>query len=407
MIHHARYRRRVIVALLALGGVTALLFVPQFVRTIPNATTAPPPATDPKPPALDAPPVAPAPTAVDAVAIRSELAAPLPPSRYAIVLGYEPDDPSTPDPVEFGTSVLEVTLVDAETGAPIESSIDLWRLRAPPNENWLEGDQRIGRFKVGKSGFRIPDLPTGDYRIVILRQTSALPDPDPFEVKGVLTSLALPVVLPKPLPVWIDLWDESGTRVTEKPRVEIQRTSAEGDVLDRSVADRPWVQARKKRDPEAGRSNTGGGGLGVAAFGSSARGPEPDGFRISDLATASVAGSPAHTLTCRVRGFEPCTAKVLGTDVGDARRFVGVCVKNSSIVDRLSYRADWSEEDRQRIGKALRLKATAVSRAENPRADAFLDVPIRVTLDDSACARVEVTFKLRDGLPEIAIEPRR
>lgn len=407
MIHDARYRRRITLASLVLLCVVAALFVPQFVRSVPNAPTTPPPEANSTPPVPDPPTSAIDTTTVESAPIRAELPTPLPSTRNAIVLGYEFDHPSTSDPVEGGTCTLEISLVDADTAAPIESSVDLWRLHAPPNENWIEGDQRVGRFKVRETGLRIPDLPEGDYRIVILRQTSALPDPDPFEVKGPLTTLRWTVVRPKPLPVWIDLRDESGTPLTARPRIEIQRTATEGDVLNRSTADRPWVQARKKRDPDAGRSNTSGGGLGVAAFGTVALGPEPDGFRINDLATASVAGSPTHTLNCRVDGFERCTAKILGTDVGDARRFVGVCVKRSSIVDRLSYRADWREEDRQRIGKAMKVTASALSRAENPLADSYLDVPIRVTLDDPACAPIDLTFKLRDGLPEIAIELRR
>jgi hypothetical protein len=71
-----------------------------------------------------------------------------PDTRCALALGRG----GPPDPLEPGSSTLELTLLEQDSGAPFASEVVLWRLDAPANGYWTAGDQDVARAEVGREG---------------------------------------------------------------------------------------------------------------------------------------------------------------------------------------------------------------------------------------------------------------
>jgi len=122
---------------------------------------------------------------------------------------------AAPDPIEKGDCTLFLRVVDEASGNPISTQVELWRLNAPENEHWTEGDQKQRDTLVPKEGVDIVDLPVGDYRVVVAGQRRASEDPQPFHVSGDRTLVCLSVPLPRSFRVFLKVLDENGIPLRE------------------------------------------------------------------------------------------------------------------------------------------------------------------------------------------------
>ncbi len=120
-------------------------------------------------------------------------------------------NPLPEDPVERGPCSLLLRFFDASNGSPIEAmTVALYRLGAPGNAHWTEGDQLQARFTSGGGGARLDALPEGRYRIFALGQRAGSDDPPAFQVSGERTALDFELRMPRTEEVLVRILDETG-----------------------------------------------------------------------------------------------------------------------------------------------------------------------------------------------------
>lgn len=123
------------------------------------------------------------------------------------------------DPLELGTCSLDVVVRDRAGGGPASGRVELWRLAAPGNLRFEAGDQRQGTAELldGRANFQA--LPSGSFRVAVLRARWGSEDPPPFLVEGPSTAIELWVDTPRSRAVQLDVRDTSGRRLRLPARV--------------------------------------------------------------------------------------------------------------------------------------------------------------------------------------------
>ncbi|MFT5288566.1 MAG: hypothetical protein ACI8QS_000601 [Planctomycetota bacterium] len=161
----------------------------------------------------------------------------LPPDT-PLALQFEPYYP--PDPMERGTSSLELELTDGSTGKPMPSGVILWRIDAPANYFWKRGDQAVAFEFVGSKGFRFENLADGRYRPFILEERRHAVHQAVIEVTG-NTQASLSVEMPGRRQVFMKLilLDPGSPSVQTFPG--FKRTSRERTAITQLA---PWVNTR-------------------------------------------------------------------------------------------------------------------------------------------------------------------
>ncbi len=162
----------------------------------------------------------------------------LPPDT-PLALQFEPYYP--PDPMEMGTSSLELRLTDGSTGKPMPSGVILFRIDAPATYFWERGDQAVAFEFVGSKGFRFENLADGRYRPFILEERRYAVHQAVIEVAGD-TQANLSVEMPGRRQVLMKLI----LLDLERPSVEtfpgFERTSREHTSITKLA---PWVNMRQ------------------------------------------------------------------------------------------------------------------------------------------------------------------
>lgn len=171
-------------------------------------------------------------------------------------------DPLAPvvvgDPIELGNCAVHISLVDAATGDPVASTVQLWRLDAPENVNYERGDQMQQRVNVGKAGYLFQRLAPGTYRVHAEHQADRPEDPPAFEVAGVAGRREIAVPMPRKRPAILEVYDQHGRQLGRG------RTTG-GDIRTSNTSTSPrWKvhRARKGNDESIGLGGGAGGALG-------------------------------------------------------------------------------------------------------------------------------------------------
>jgi hypothetical protein len=139
--------------------------------------------------------------------------APRPPPVTAVVV-EDPDrcTEPPPDPIEAGPCRLIVSATD-ERAEAFSGQIDLWRLAAPGNDQWMAGDQRQARIASEHGRYVFDDLPPGRYRIHAHEQRKDSEDPPAFVVAGDLTEIAFTLPGRRKHRVAFKIYDGTGRQV--------------------------------------------------------------------------------------------------------------------------------------------------------------------------------------------------
>jgi len=153
-------------------------------------------------------------------------------------------EPQPKDPIEDGDCSFFVSLTSAETGAPVASSVKLFRLGAPGNEHWTRGDQLQADVKVPKEGIWIHRLPEGVYRIHAAAQRHPSDDPFRFTVRGSVTEKQFALPMPREFHARLVIVDERG-----RPVLSGRRRKGFSSGLGRTVKI-PWHRERRLRHPD-------------------------------------------------------------------------------------------------------------------------------------------------------------
>lgn len=163
----------------------------------------------------------------------------------------EPDVEAAGLPVDAAKSpaageTLDVRLVDAETGGPVDMRVGLWRLDLPETETLTAGDVAVEPSTgIGVGGLEFHGLPAGRYRLHCFGQRKGASDPPAFAVSGGRTEFAALVRPPREFRVWVEVYDENSTRLdTCDRRLTGSRSSSIGLRAPR------WASPRRHKDED-------------------------------------------------------------------------------------------------------------------------------------------------------------
>ncbi|MHC4849831.1 MAG: hypothetical protein ACYTEG_15445, partial [Planctomycetota bacterium] len=148
------------------------------------------------------------------------------------------------DPLETGSCALELSLYDADSGAPVKGEVRLYRLDVPGNEHYERGDQLQVVVEVPVEGATVEKLPSGWYRPHCTSQRYPGPDIEPILVSGSLTRCSLRPAAPRVYTAWLIVRDETGREI-EVGTLRGSRRSHSGRKLDPA-----WFKERKLRHPD-------------------------------------------------------------------------------------------------------------------------------------------------------------
>ncbi|MFK5956281.1 MAG: hypothetical protein QM477_07535 [Planctomycetota bacterium] len=189
-----------------------------------------------------------------------------------------------PEPVELGSSALELHFFDAATQLPVSGTIELWRLAVGAFETWTAGDQKQYQGESVDGRLLIDQLPEGWYRIYVLNAVAGSATEEAFEVQGAFTFVERFVKMPGEEDIHLLLFHPDGSllRSTTEALITIKaRGSRSKDFLDRLP---PWVEERMPRGNLCTEASALGGGYGMSLH-QSWKELEfyPDGFFIGSL----------------------------------------------------------------------------------------------------------------------------
>lgn len=134
-------------------------------------------------------------------------------------LDEPPEEEADSDPVQLGPALLDLRLIDARTDEPVASQVELWRIDAPGNDAWTDGDQLQQSAHVPVDGWVFTHLPEGRYRLVCDAAVWNAQPPE-ITVSAPRTQLDVPIEVPVSFRVRVVVRDRYGRLV---PGVLVQR----------------------------------------------------------------------------------------------------------------------------------------------------------------------------------------
>jgi hypothetical protein len=153
------------------------------------------------------------------------------------------------DLIQNGACTLDLRFLDSLSGRPVSGIAHLWRLDAPGNEWWTEGDQRQAALEVKDGKVTVKDLPPGRFRVhahFARRESESAPE---FQVEGDFTSVQIPVEMPSAQRIRLHLVDIHGAPLpsASHARLELMRFWSPSHHFGEL---RPqWITRRRPVDP--------------------------------------------------------------------------------------------------------------------------------------------------------------
>ncbi len=114
------------------------------------------------------------------------------------------------DPPQQGDCDLQIDFVDSITGVAVAGQAKLYRLNAPGNEHWTDGDQLQLSAWASDGHFIAAQIPPGKFRAYPLFARIDAPTPEAFKVEGFLTRVTQQVEMPQKELLHVQLFRSDG-----------------------------------------------------------------------------------------------------------------------------------------------------------------------------------------------------
>jgi len=294
-----------------------------------------------------------------------------------------------PDPVERGDCALLLELIDRETRDYVESHVDLWRLGAPGNEHWTEGDQLQTSVHVREGGATVRQLPEGIYRARVRAEVRHADDPPEFAVRGPHTQVLLEVELPRSHPAYLRVYDEHGIEI-----LEAECSIGVASDYQYGPDDVPWRRERRlKNDSGEWLFDSEISSFADSPFGSTPLQAGREGFYLGDFRQASREGLLRQRITLLAPHRSSVHLEVDGAP-GEPQHFVGVAVDLAHVIDSI-FRPDGSKDPA--LVKRLEARCEAQRVSEPDPSESWRELPIEVTVaKNETFQELKFTFRARD-----------
>jgi hypothetical protein len=235
----------------------------------------------------------------------------------------EAEGPWPPDPVQLGPAMLDLRLRDARSGEPIGSFVHLWRIDAPGNEGWTEGDQLQTEAQVPEEGWLFTRLPEGRYRLVC-DAASWDSEPPEITVSAPRTTLDVSIDVPTRFRVRVVVRDRYGALV---PSVTVTQEQS-----DRLSLSEPWRFERQLRSGDMSWSDF--DGQADAPFRPNLEPQPEDGFDLGLYGGATRGAPKVSVLTLETPDRARVRVRVPARADGDLR-MVAVAVPLADVASRV------------------------------------------------------------------------
>lgn len=323
------------------------------------------------------------------------------------------------DPIESGSSSIHLTLQDSVTREPISSHIYLWRLNAPANEIWGEGDQCQFSLNIPAEGQTIRELAPGQYRAQVKATSLRSNDPSAFlvEANSVDThqGVSLSVARPSVRPAFTRIVDRHGNPITEirKPGSGSRHghqwtapspTETRNDSVDLIPS---WITARKPKDPDTvpGYDRGGGkyGGRGSGLRTETIQATDPRGFELGKFREPTLYTNNISTTRCATpEGRAHVNIRIDRRDASPWE-YCGLSIERVLLLESIHLpdgRTGSSISDSVDIASQAIMSAAATEGWED-------QVVTVVTVDHPDYERLQFGYRLLEGEPPIRTLSRR
>lgn len=293
-----------------------------------------------------------------------------------------------PDPIESGPASLLLNLIDASSGAPVASRVELWRVDAPGNAAWTDGDQLQLAADVPAGGVRFWSLPEGRYRVVCDVARVDAPPPE-LELHAPLSERQVTLELPREFELRIRFLDHFGD-----PYASAEWWEAGG----RAIAPAPHVARSRSPRDLVGYSVSEGLGWSNAPGVHTLGGPQPpEGFSLGRQRECSRAQSVVRVLRLRAPDGALVEVEVPARSEGDVELVaVGLPPDLAASCVRLP---DGS-------ASTAHVEALGLARTLDDLAGDWIEAPIRITAEWTGFEAHASTWRPADGeLPWILLQP--
>jgi len=308
-----------------------------------------------------------------------------------------PEAPSlSPDTPEHGECALLLHLIDAGTGEPVASTVDLWRLDAPANADWTAGDQLQLTSDVAAEGTKLKSLPAGVYRPVCIAARFSSEDPAPFRVEGPTTEVTLRIEMPRSLYASVQVVDVDGEPV---PSGTLTRVDHMWRGRERTPR---WRKARVPREPARVLGTRRGRG-GKRTYDGDPLFQTASGFRVGPFPEDSKEREVQHYFTIEIKGHSEVRVAVPGSSA-DGPTFVGLSVPLATVPGELRM------PDGRTIAEAGgKVSATfsAVPIDASGAVPPLADRPFRVYVSVPGYTSQSFEQKLGEPAPSLVFEPEK
>ena len=331
-----------------------------------------------------------------------------PPVEPEVVIEEEPDfmTEPPPDPIQVGSSSLELTLLDSRTKENVSGTVQLWRLKAPGNEGWHTGDQLQHQAAAVDGLFRADRLPEGEYRIYALFAKDDAESGPVFRVEGLRTALTQEVEMPQEEELSLILYHFNGIQVLGNAAEAItwcgggNRSETEFD-LEPEWLDRRWP----REDAVFEYTSMGGGWSGGHHKTWAPLKPAYPGFA---LGSRSQDGRGVHTHHRFLFRKEEGRSMAVRIRAQGSGTYLGLFVAPEEVARRLVFPPGEPYRD---LTRAISIEVEALplpsegGGAGKSEQELLLDVPVRITISTPGLAPFRHTWRMRDGdLPEMRLQ---
>ena len=318
---------------------------------------------------------------------------------------FEEDLP--PDPIQHGDCAIEVTLLDSLTKERVSGTVQLWRLNAPGNEGWHSGDQLQHQAEAVDGLFLADELPEGEYRLFATFAKDGAESGPAFTVAGRATALTQEVVMPHAEQLFLVLYRADGTPILGTSGEGISWATAGTGGSTTFDVEPSWLNRRwPRQDGVFETIGMGGGWMGGHHRSWRPLEPEFFGFALGEAQQDSRGNRTYYRFFFRQEKDASMAVRIRPEG---ARSYLAVFLTPMEVQERLVFPAGVPFRDLT-ADISIEAEALPLHHGNRPSGEVqnqealLLEVPVRITIRAEGFARLEHTWRLRDGrLPELLL----
>lgn len=320
---------------------------------------------------------------------------------------FLPESEQPPDPLQFGESALQVTLLDSLTKERVSGTVQLWRLNAPGNEGWHSGDQLQHQAEAVDGLFFADRLPEGEYRLFAMFAKAGAESGPSFQVEGRSTAMTQEVIMPHVEQLSLVLYRADGTRILGTSGEGISWSAAGTRSSMTFDLEPSWLNRRWPRQAGIFESMAMGGGWSGGHHRSwQPLEPEFFGFALGEARQDS-RGNRTHYRFFFREDEGPSMAVRVRPE--GARSYLAVFLTPEEVQERLVLPAGVPYRD-LRGNITIEVEALALHHADHSNGEVqdeealLLEVPVHITIRAQGFERLKRTWKMGEGrLPELLL----